>query len=469
MRHRLRLASIVGLSLTLATRVAAQPATPSAEDRAHRAIFEELVQIDSSPAGGGVSRAAAAMARHLRDAGLPSDAVVIDGPSPTCHNVVATLAGRDRQAPPILLLAHLDVVNARREDWKADPFVLRESGGWFYGRGVLDNKAGASVLVASMADWARGGFAPARDLVVVLTCDEETDATQGMQWVLTRFPRLKTAEYALNTDAGGVMKTAAGRVVFGAQAAEKVYATFTLTATNPGGHSSAPRPDNAIYALASALQRLAVFRFPIGYNDVTRASFARGAPLETGPVGEDMAAAGRGETSGAAIERLSAAPHLNAQLRTTCVATMLSAGHAENALPQSATATINCRILPGEAIDAVRRQLVDVVADPALAVTLTLPPVPSPPTPLRADVMRVVERLSAEFWPGSVVVPEMSNGATDGLYLRNAGVPVYGVSALQLQPEDDFAHGLDERVPVASLYRARAFWDRLVRSLTAAR
>lgn len=469
MRHRLGPASLVGLCLALGVRVATQSVSPSAEDRAQRAIFEELVQIDSSPAGGGVSRAAAAMAQRLRDAGLPREAVVVDGPAATCHNVVATLSGRDRALPPLLLLAHLDVVNARREDWKADPFMLRESGGWFYGRGVLDNKAGASVLVAAMAEWARSGFVPARDLIVVLTCDEETDAAQGMQWLLTRFPRLGTAAYALNTDAGGVTQTAAGRVVFGAQAAEKVYATFTLSATNPGGHSSAPRPDNAIYTLATALQRLAAYRFPIGYNDVTRASFARGAALEPNPLGDDMAAAGRGETSGAAIERLSATPHLNAQLRTTCVATLLRGGHAENALPQSATATVNCRILPGEDVDAVRRQLVEVVADPALAVTLTLPPVPSPPTPLRADVMRVVERLSAEFWPGSVVVPEMSNGATDGLYLRNAGVPVYGVSALQLQPEDDFAHGLDERLPVASLYRARAFWDRLVRSLTASR
>ncbi len=219
----------------------------------------------------------------------------------------------------------------------------------------------------------------------------------------------------------------------------------------------------------AALQRLAAFRFPIGYNDVTRASFARSAPLESGQLAEDLAAAGRGETSGPAVDRLSQVAHHNAQLRTTCVATMLSGGHAENALPQSATATVNCRILPGDDVAAVQAQLIAAVAAPTVTVTLTYPPVASPPSPLRADVMRTVERLSAEFWPGSVVVPGMSNGATDGLYLRNAGVPVYGVAALLLNESDDRSHGLDEGVPVASLYQAREYWDRLVRALAVSR
>lgn len=462
--HGVRGFALAVCGALLATRGPAA-AQPAADDVLQRDIFRELVEIDSSPAGGGVARAAAAAAARLTAAGFPAAAVSVDGPSPACRNVVATLAGRDRTAPPLLVLAHLDVVNARREDWTADPFILREVDGWFYGRGTSDNKAGASVLIANMVRWRRDGWVPARDVVMVLTCDEETTAEQGMQWLLARTPALRRAEYALNTDAGGVSRTAAGRFVVGAQAAEKVYATFTLTATNPGGHSSAPRADNAIYALAAALQRIAAFRFPVGYNDVTRTSFARSAPLETGQVAEDLAAAARGETAGPAIERLSAVPHEAAQLRTTCVATMLSGGHAENALPQSAAATVNCRVLPGEDVESVRRRLVELAGDPSIAVAVTTPPVASPPSPLRADVMRAVERISEEFWPDSVVVPEMSNGATDGLYLRNAGVPVYGVSALQNQPEDDFAHGLNERIPVASLYRARVFWDRLVRSL----
>ena len=226
-----------------------------------------------------------------------------------------------------------------------------------------------------------------------------------------------------------------------------------------------PRPDNAIYALAGALQRLAAFQFPAGYNDVTRASFARSAPLAAGQLAEDLAAAGRGDPSGPAVTRLSAVAHRNAQLRTTCVATMLSGGHAENALPQSATATVNCRMLPGEDVAAVQAQLRAAIADPTVTITLTYQPVASPPSPLRADVMRVVERLSAEFWPGSVVVPGMSNGATDGLYLRNAGVPVYGVAALLMDEGDDRSHGLNEGVPVDSLYQARHYWDQLVRAL----
>ena len=303
------------------------------------------------------------MQRRLLGAGYAAEDVSVAGPTPTCQNLVATLRGRDRVAKPILLMAHLDVVSAKRSDWAFDPYVLREADGWFYGRGALDNKAGASVLVVNMAQWKRDGFVPARDVVMALTCDEEGTAEQGIQWLIANVPRLKSADYALNTDAGDVRTTESGRVVFGAQAAEKVYATFTLTATNPGGHSSVPRGDNAIYTLATALQRLATFQFPVEYNDVSRTTFARAADLETGQRADDMRAAGRGDTSGPAIDRLSAVPHLGAQMRTTCVATMLAAGHAENALAQSATATVNCRILPGSDIAAVQATLTRLTAD----------------------------------------------------------------------------------------------------------
>lgn len=463
------LAAVAAALAVMSAGTAPYAQLPGDDDAQHRAIFRELVEIDTSPAGGGVSRAARAVAQRLLAAGYPPADVTVAGPTPACQNLVATLRAATPDVKAVLLLAHLDVVNAVRADWPDDPFVLRETGGWFYGRGALDNKAGASVLVANMLRWKRAGFVPARDVILVLTCDEETTAEAGMQWLLAHEPRLRAADFALNSDAGGVTPAANGRSVFSMQAAEKVYATFTLTATNRGGHSSVPRPDNAIYALAAALQRLAAYRFPIAYNDVTRASFARRAPLATGQVADDLSAAGRGDTSGPAMERLSDVAHHNAQLRTTCVATMLSGGHAENALPQSATATVNCRILPGEDMAAVQAQLAAAIADPTVAITLTYPPVASPPSPLRADVMRTVERLSAEFWPGSVVVPGMSNGATDGLYLRNAGVPVYGVAALLMNEGDDRSHGLNEGVPVGSLYQAREYWDRLVRALAVSR
>jgi acetylornithine deacetylase/succinyl-diaminopimelate desuccinylase-like protein len=387
------------------------------------------------------------------------------GPNASCVNVVATLRGKDTAARPVLLLAHLDVVPAKREDWRFDPYVLREENGWFLGRGTIDNKAGASVLVANMIRWKRERFVPARDLVMVLTCDEETTATAGMQWLLRERPRLGTADYALNTDAGGVERQRSGRVGFFLQAAEKQYVTFALTARNEGGHSSVPRPDNAIYALAAALGRLAAYRFPVQYNPVSQASFARTASIESGPLAGDLAAAGRGETSGAAIDRLAALPHIDNSLRTTCVATMLSGGHAENALPQSATATVNCRVFPGVSEAEVKQALERVVGDPTISLTTTTAMVPSPASPLRDDLLPAIEKVASAFWKDATVIPSMSAGATDGLFLRSIGVPVFGLSGIEIQPEDERAHGLDERVPVRSVYESREFWNQLVRTL----
>lgn len=455
------------LAVVLTAPVAAQPARPH-PDSAHRAILKELLEINSSPVGGRVSQASRAAARRLLAAGYPAADVKVIGPSPSCLNVVATLRGRDRTAKPILLMAHLDVVNAERKDWKYDPFVLREENGYFLGRGVLDNKAGASVIIANMVTMKRERFIPVRDVILVLTCDEETTAESGIVWLLKNEPRLKEAAYALNTDAGGVYQAETGRHVFDLQAAEKTYISFEATATNEGGHSSLPRPDNAIYALSAGLSRLAAYRFPVEYNPVSQASYGRGAEVERGQLADDMRAAGRGETSGPAIERLLVIPHIGAGLHTTCVATMLRGGHAENALPQSATATINCRVMPGTAAEAVRATLTRVMADSTISVKLTYPPTPSGASPLLPEVMSTVERLAEEYWPRVLVVPGMSNGATDGLYLRNAGVPVFGLSALAVQPEDERSHGLDERVPVASVYRARTFWDKMVRELASA-
>lgn len=463
MTSRNRLQRALGL-LLIAPPLLAQGARAH-PDSTHRAILRELVEINSSPDGGRVSDASRAVARRLLAAGFASRDVQVVGPNARCLNLVATLPGADRQAAPVLLLAHLDVVNARRRDWTHDPFTLRETGGFFYGRGVLDNKAGASVLVANMLQWKRERLVPSRDLMMVLTCDEETTAEGGIRWLLANVPRLRTAAWALNTDAGGVFPTASGRPAFDLQAAEKTYITYELRATNPGGHSSIPRADNAIYALAAVLGRLERHRFPVQYNDVSRAFYARSAELETGQLADDLRAAGRGETSGPAIDRLLAIPYLGAGLHTTCVATMLAGGHAENALPQGATATVNCRAMPGTDADSLRRTLERIAADTSVQVVMTYEPTPSGASPLLPDVLRTIEGMAGEFWPRSVVLPEMSNGATDGLYLRNAGVPVYGISAIFMNPDDDRSHGLDEKVPVASVYESRRFWDRLVRAL----
>lgn len=459
-----RLLPVLCSTLVLVAPANAQ-GTPPQQDSLHRAIFRELVEINTSVMGGNVSRASRAVQRRLVAAGFAARDVQVVGPAPSCQNVVATLRGRDATAKPILLMAHLDVVPAKREDWQNDPFVLREKDGWFYGRGVMDNKAGASVLVANMVRWKRERFTPARDVIMVLTCDEETSAEQGIQWLLANVPRLKQADYALNTDAGGASATRSGRIIFDVQAAEKVYVTYELTARNPGGHSSLPRDDNAIYALAAALGRIAAYRFPIMYNEVTHGAFSRGAELETGQLAEDMRMAARGDTAGPAINRLLDVGYLRAMMRTTCVATMLTGGHADNALPQSAMATVNCRVMPGVPVEDVERTLVRLAGDTSIAVRAKPGATPSPPSPLRADVLPTVESLASTFWPGAVVVPGMSAGATDGLYVRNAGVPVYGLAAILMDPDRDRSHGLDEAVPVQAVYRSREYWYELVKQL----
>lgn len=465
---RIRFSRVCGLALAgalLGGSPAAAQYAPAPRDDEQRAILRELVEINTSPEGGSVAPAARAVAARLTAAGYGAADLELIGPNASCVNVVATLRGRDTSARPVLLMAHLDVVPARRSDWQFDPYVLREERGWFLGRGVLDNKAGASVLIANMMRWKREGFVPARDLVTVLTCDEETSAEAGIRWLLANRPRLAQAEYALNTDAGGVERRGSGRVAFYVQAAEKSYVTFALTARNEGGHSSVPRPDNAIYSLAAALGRLAAHRFPVQYNPVSQASFARVATMEAGQLADDLAAAGRGDTGGAAIERLSAVPHIGADLRTTCVATMLAGGHVENALPQSATATVNCRVMPGVPEAEVKRALESVVADPTITVSTTYQMVPSTASPLRDDVLPAIEKVATGFWPGATVVPGMSAGATDGLYLRNLGVPVFGISAIEIDPAEDRSHGLDERAPVKSVFESREYWYTLIKAL----
>lgn len=437
-----------------------------ARDTLGRAILKELVDINTAPSGREMSRANQAMANRLLAAGYPAADVQLAGPDTLHRNLVATLRGRDARAKPIVLMAHVDVVEALARDWTMDPYILHEKEGYLYGRGVTDNKGGAAVIVANMVRWKREGFIPSRDVIAVLTTDEETSGEQGIRWLLDNVPALRNAEYALNTDAGGLLEEAGRRPLFFAQSSEKMYQSFKLEVTNRGGHSSVPRSDNAIYSLARALARLAQYRFPVMYNEVTRESFGRMATLESGQRGADFRAASRGATTGAAIERLSRDPQVNGNLRTTCVATMLSGGHAENALPQRVTATVNCRIFPGVSSQSVQDTLVRVLADSSIHVTPVAQATPSEVSPLRPDMMRVVEALASEVWPRALVIPIMENGATDGLYLRNLGVPVYGLAGPIYDAADDRAHGQDERMSIRHFNEVREFWYRLVKELT---
>ena len=448
----------------------AQKSALSSEDSLRAAgIFEELIEIPSVSDTPETVEAARAMADRLRSAGFPEEDVQVLEPLPDVGILVARYRGTGER-PPILLLAHIDVVPALPEDWSVPPFELTLQDGWWYGRGATDNKAGAAMLIANFLRYREEGFIPDRDLVVVLTGDEETNS-EAIKWVVSEEGRelIDDPALALNTDSGGGALTDGVETLFGVQASEKVYLSFGLEVTNPGGHSSQPRPDNAINTLAEGLVRLAGHAWPVQLNDVTRAFFERSAAIEGGQLGEDMRSIAQNPADSAAAARLSESPHLNALLRTTCVATMLEAGHVENALPQSARATVNCRILPGESPDEVEATLVSILADPEIQISRVREPTASPPSPLTDEILGTIERLTEEMWPGVPVVPTMSTGATDGLYVRNAGIPVYGVGAIFEDTEDNRAHGRDERVAVDRFYEALEYWYRIVKELSTAR
>jgi acetylornithine deacetylase/succinyl-diaminopimelate desuccinylase-like protein len=376
---------------------------------------------------------------------------------------VARYRGNKPSAKPILLMAHLDVVDARKEDWSFDPYQFREADGYYYGRGSSDNKAGAAMLVANFIRYKREGFVPNRDIIIVLTADEET-TSRSIEWLVKEHRDLIDADFALNTDGGGGELQNGKPVSFTVQTAEKVFLTFELEVRNKGGHSSVPEPDNAIYRLSNGLARLAQYNFPVRLNETTRAFFQRAATNQPAKVAADMRAVAKSQDA-AAAKRLSAVPYYNSVMRTTCVATRLFAGHADNALPQLARATVNCRMLPDDPPDSVEAALRRVVADTAIHFSRKAPPTPSPASPLRPDVMRPVEQLVAKMWPTAAVVPEMSTGATDGLHTRNGGIPTYGVSAIFERVDDIRAHGRDERVGVKAYHEAAQYWYELVKAL----
>jgi acetylornithine deacetylase/succinyl-diaminopimelate desuccinylase-like protein len=435
-------------------------------DARAREIYKELVEINTTdtPAGN-VTKAAEAVAARLKAAGFPEADIKVLGPDPKKHNVIARLHGTGTKRP-LLLLAHLDVVEAKREDWSFDPFTFLEKDGYFYGRGTSDDKSMAAQFVANILRLKEEGFKPERDLILALTADEEGGTFNGVEWLVKNHKDLIDAEFAINEGGGGTMR--GGKYLTNeVQASEKVFQDFRLEVTNAGGHSSLPIKDNAIYHLSEGLARLAKFDFPVELNEVTRGYFERSATVQTDPkMAADMRAVARPTPDLAAAARLSASlPYYNAQMRTTCVATRLFGGHAQNALPQIATANVNCRILPGVSPASVKDKLVEVVADPKIKVSFVGDATPSKPSPLRPDVMTAIESLTKQMFPSVIVVPVMSTGATDGLYLRNGEIPTYGVDGTFGDIDDVRAHGRDERVGVKQFFEGLEFQYRLIKEL----
>ncbi|MEQ1907883.1 MAG: M20/M25/M40 family metallo-hydrolase [Vicinamibacterales bacterium] len=445
----------------------AQSRTP--DQRLLREIYQQLVEINTSDSVGSTTAAAQAMAARLKSAGFAEADVRIVTPSgnPKKGNLVARLHGTGARKP-LLLLAHLDVVEAKREDWTRDPFKLIEENGFFYGRGTSDDKAMAAIFVEEMIRLKREGFRPNRDIILALTADEELGGSSefnGVEHLLRAQKPLIEAEYAINEGGGGLINAQGKYERLAVQVTEKTYIDFRLQVTNPGGHSSVPKPDNAIYRMSEALSRLSRFRFPAQLNDATRLYFERMAPRETGQVSADMKAILSNPPDEQALARLSDDPQINAQLRTTCITTMLDGGHAPNALPQRVTATVNCRVMPGVTLREVSDTLTKALADPNLSVTPITHVTMSAPSALKDDFLKSVEAVAGAMWPGVPVIPTMSAGGTDGRFLRNDGIPTYGVSGL-FNVSDNGSHGLNERMRVDALYEGQEFLYRLTRALS---
>jgi len=442
----------------------AQPATAAPHQRLLREIYQELVEINTTDSVGDNTKAAEAMARRFLAAGFPAADVQVLVSAPRKGNLVARLHGTGARRP-LLLLAHLDVVEANREDWSIDPFTLLERDGYFYGRGTTDDKAMAAVFVTNLIRYRQEGFVPNRDIIVALTADEEGGGHNGVVWLLANHRPLIDAELALNEGGGGAIKNGV-YLANSIQASEKIPQNYRLEVKNPGGHSSLPVKDNAITHLAAGLARLGAFDFPVRLDDVNRAYFERTAAIARGALADDMRAIAGGSSDPAVVARLAGAGAVfNARLRTTCVATRLEGGHANNALPQTARAVVNCRVLPGESEEDVRRTLIDALANDKITVTPTSRFYPSPASPLTPEVMRAVESVTAAMWPGVPVIPSMSTGATDSRFLRTAGIAAYGTSGMFSDIDDIRAHGRDERLLVRSLYEGQEYLYRLAKAL----
>ncbi|HEV2617255.1 MAG TPA: M20/M25/M40 family metallo-hydrolase [Candidatus Acidoferrales bacterium] len=428
-------------------------------------IYKQLIETNTTESVGNTATAADEMAARLRAAGFPANDVVVLNQDTRHGNIVARIHGSGAHKP-ILFLAHLDVVEANRADWSIDPFKLTEKDGFFYGRGTSDVKDGDAILVTNFIRLKRESYKPDRDLILALTSDEEGGDFNGVSWLLANHRDLIDAEYCINTDGGDFQLKSGKPLLASIQTSEKIYDDFRLQVQNKGGHSSLPVPDNAIYHLANGLVRLSKYQFPVQLNETTRAFFERMAIIDHGPLSKEMEGAAKNPPDRAAIGLLSASPYYNALLRTTCVATRLDAGHANNALPQDARAIVNCRILPGGTQEETEKTLVRVLDDAQIKVTPVAPPHDSPASPLRKDVLQTTEQAVKAVWPGVPVVPVMDTGASDGYRLRAAGIPTYGVSGVFIDMDDVRAHGRDERILETSFYQGVDFFYRYIKALS---
>jgi len=438
-------------------------------------IFKELIEINTTDSVGNVTTAAEAMAKRFRDAGFPAEDIQILGPNDRKKNMVVRLHGTGKHKP-VLLIGHLDVVEAHREDWTTDPFQFIEKDGFYYGRGTQDMKDGDAILVTTLIRMKNEGFQPDRDIILALTADEEGGASNGVDWLLKNHRDLVEAEFVLNPDGGGIITDNGKLVMMEVDATEKLYADFQLGVTNPGGHSSIPTPDNAIYHLADGLVRLEHYEFPVDLNNVTRAYYERMSQIETGQRAADMKALLKTPPDAAAVERLSKDAIDHSTMRTTCVATRLEAGHANNALPQMARANVNCRIAPGHSSEDIRLKLLEILADPKITVRYVgaiggvadhgLNLQSYAPPPLRPDVFQPLERIVKEMWPGTPVIPSMATGASDGVYTNASGMPTYGITGTAIDRHDVRAHGQDERLGVESFYAGVDFYYRFLKAVT---
>jgi len=474
MRLCMLLLSFAAFSSALAS--AAPSQTNDAANALSHDIFKELIEINTTDSVGNVTTAAEAMAKRLRAGGFAATDVQVLGPNDRKRNLVVRLRGTGKRKP-ILMIGHLDVVEARREDWSTEPFKFVEKDGYFYGRGAEDMKDGDAIMVTALLRLKQEGFRPSRDLILALTADEESGSSNGVDWLLKNHRELIDAEFVLNHDGFSVVTDHGKPLFYELNATEKVYGDYLLTATNRGGHSSRPRPDNAIYELVDGLARLAKYEFPFELNSVTRGYYERMAKIETGVRAADMRAVLKTPPDPRAVARLSRDETDHSVMRTTCVTTRLAAGHANNALPQRAQATVNCRILPGHSPEEVRNTLIQVLADPKMSVqyiddigqirdTASDRRGYAPP-PLRADVVQPLQSLVATFWPNIEVVPTMSTGASDSVYTSAAGLPTYNLTGVALDRDSERAHGRDERIGIDSFYRGNEFFYRYLKAIAA--
>jgi acetylornithine deacetylase/succinyl-diaminopimelate desuccinylase-like protein len=437
---------------------------PEAEQKLVREIYKEMIEVKSGFTTGSTTPIADSVANRFKAAGFPASDIFVGGAIPTKANVVVRYHGTGA-LKPILLLAHIDVVEAKREDWSVDPFVFLEKDGYFYGRGTADDKAQAAVWVATLLRFKHEGYRPHRDLILALTADEEGGGPyNGVDWLLQKHRDLIDADFALNEGARGVL-VSGKRVENDIGLAEKQFVNLRWEVRNKGGHSARPVKDNAIYHLARALDRLANFDFDFHLTDITREYFRQAAKVESGAMAADMTKVADGDRE--AMKRIAAAaPALNAMMRTTCVATILEGGHATNALPQLATANINCRLLPDDSVDRVVAELTKLVADDQVKITIATNEGVSPASPLRPDIMKAFTGVTDTLWPGVITVPAMAVGGSDGRYLRVAGIPTYGVQGFFQDRDDVRAHGRDERMLVRSFYEGQTFLYELVKALS---